>query len=249
MRTKTLAVCAALTAAGAISAMAQTSNVYSLNIVGYANVSAPGGFTFHSNPFDVGTNGANEVIPNGTGTWDGNEIHEWTGVGFRVSVFDSSTDDTTTGFTDRVGNPVAVPILGSNKGYLFNNLGSSNVITYVGNVRGPATNTFSYPGSTQPVAVGSSLPLAGNPFQLGFDNSAGALDAVEIETLLRAPNGNAAGFLVSVFDSSTDDTTTGFTDRPGNQVPAPIISIGQGFFLHNPNGTPAVWTQILTNSP
>jgi len=251
MRTKTLLGLAAL-AAGAVTAMAQ-SNVYSLNIVGYCNVPLPSGFTFQSNPLDNGNNAAGTVIPNPTGQWDGLEIHEWTGASFNVSVFDSSTDDTTTGFMNRNGTaPVPAPILSSGKGYLLNNPGVSNNITYVGNVRGPGTNTLTFPGRTAPYAVGSTLPIAGNPFQIGFSNPApaGPLDGVLIEKLTTTPSGAASGFFVSVFDSSTDDTTTGFMDRNGTApVPAPIISIGQGFFLANPNASPVTWTQILTNSP
>jgi hypothetical protein len=260
MRTKTLLALAVL-AAGVATSMAQ-SNVYSLNIVGYANVPVPVGFTFHSNPFDNGNNGANVVIPNpnpgggGLGPWDGAEIHEWVNVGFKVSVFDSLTDDTTTGFTDRNGSPVPIPVLSSGKGYLMNNPGTSNNITYIGNVRGPGTNTLTYPGSSKPYAVGSTLPLAGTPFQLGFTNGPpdgvtglGPLDGVEIQTLVRAPNGQGAGYLVRVFDSLTDDTTTGFTDRNGSPQPAPQIAIGQGFFLNNPNSGTVTWKQVLTNSP
>jgi len=239
---------AAITAAGLATSLAQ-SNVYSLNIVGYANTPVPSGFTFHSNPFNRGTNGANQIFDNSAGAWDNVEIHEFIGVGFKVSVFDSSTDDTTTGFVDRNFNPVPVPILGSGKGYLLNNPNPSNNIVYLGDVRGPGTNTMSFPGSPLPVAVGSTLPLAGTPAQLGFDNSSGQLDNVELEFLIRAANGNAAGYRVVVFDSSTDDTTTGFVDRNFNPVPTPQITVAQGFFIHNPNAAPAVWTQVLTNSP
>src|SRR5947207_10303632 len=50
MRTKTLLLTAALAAAGAASAMAQ--NVYSVNAVGYANVSVPSGFSMIACPFE-----------------------------------------------------------------------------------------------------------------------------------------------------------------------------------------------------
>src|SRR5258706_2955810 len=165
MRTKTLLSLAVLTA-GVATSMAQ-SNVYSLNIVGYVNASVPSGFTYHSNPLDNGTNGASQVFDNSAGAWDNTEVHEWVNTGFKVSVFDSSTADTTTGFVDRNFNPVPVPILGSGKGYLINNPGASNNITYVGTVRGPGTNTMSFPGSTLPVAVGSTLPDSGSPAQIG----------------------------------------------------------------------------------
>jgi len=103
--------------------------------------------------------------------------------------------------------------------------------------------------------VGSTLPIAGTPFQIGFSNpnpgggGLGPIDGAEIQTLLRAPNGQGAGYIVRVFDSLTDDTTTGFTDRNGNPQPAPQIALGQGFFLNNPNASAVVWTQVLTNSP
>jgi hypothetical protein len=240
-------------AAGVATSMAQ--NVYSLNIVGYANVPTPVGFTFQTNPFDTGTNGALQVIPNpGDGinptALDGSEIHEWIGTGFKVSVFDSLTDDTSTGFTTRAGAATPAPVLSSAKGYLFNNAqATSNNITYVGTVR-TGTNTVTFPVSGLPVATGSPIPYAGNPAALGFTNTGDginptALDGCEIETLVRAPNGNAQGFLVRVFDSLTDDTTTGFTDRGGSPQPAPQLAVGQGFFFNNTSASPVTWTQVL----
>jgi hypothetical protein len=263
MRTKTLLGLAVL-AAGAATSMAQ-SNVYSLNIVGYANVPAPSGFTFQSNPMDNGNNSATVVIPNpGDGvnptTRDGSSIQEWTGTGFKISVFDSLTDDTTTGFTDPNGNPVAAPVLTSGKGYLYQNGAASNNITYIGNVRGPGTNVLSLPPRVPPYAVGSMLPLAGpvrsalgfnnvNPDPSGTSGQFGPLDGCSIQTLKTTPSGLAAGYKVSVFDSLTDDTTTGFTDPNGNAVPEPTFAIGAGFFFVNNSTATFNWTQILTNSP
>jgi len=260
MRTKVLLGLAAL-AAGAVTSMAQ-SNVYSLNIVGYCNVPTPAGYTFQSNPMDNGNNSAVTVIPNpnpgggGLGPWDGSAIQEWTGTGFKVSLFDSLTDDTTTGFTDPNGNAVPAPVLTSGKGYLINNGGASNVITYVGNVRGPGTNTLSLPVRVTPYAVGSMLPLSGGVSAgLGFKNpnpggsGLGPLDGCAIQTLKVTPAGLAAGYKVALFDSLTDDTTTGFTDSNGNPVPEPTIGIGGGFFFVNNSPSTYTWTQILTNSP
>jgi len=50
MRTKTLLLTAALAAAGAASSMA--ADVYSVNAVGYANISIPGGFSLIACPFE-----------------------------------------------------------------------------------------------------------------------------------------------------------------------------------------------------
>jgi len=264
MRTKTL-LCMAAMAAGVATSMAQ-SNVYSLNIVGYANVPNPNGFTFQSNPFDTGTNSATQVIPNaGDGvnptSLDGSAIQEWTGTGFKISLFDSLTDDTTTGFTSAIGNPVPAPILGSGKGYLINNAsGSSNNITYVGTVR-TGTNTIVYPVAATPYAVGSPLPLAGgvssvlgfanvNPDPSGNSGQFGPLDGCSIQTLKVSPSGQAAGYKVSLFDSLTDDTTTGFTDAIGNPVVQPSIAVGGGFFFVNSSPAGAyTWKQVLNVAP
>lgn len=246
MRTKIL-LCAAAFAASAAISMAQ--NVYSLNIVGYVNVATPVGFTFQSNPLDAGvTNGANEVIPN-TGQWDGCEIHEWTGVGYKVSVFDSATADTTTGFTDRSFNPVPPPVLNSGKGYLFNNtLGTAQTVTYVGQAR-VGTNALSFPASTHVYAVGAPVPVAGGVMTtLGLTNSAGSLDGCEVQTAVRNASGAIVGYQVSVYDSATADTTTGFTDRSFNPVPEPQIAVGQGFFFNNATAATVTWTQVLNNN-
>src|SRR5258706_12992421 len=62
MRTKTLLCLAALTAAGVTASMAQSSNVYSLNVVGYCTVVAAGSgaFSMVGNPL----NNANNNITN-----------------------------------------------------------------------------------------------------------------------------------------------------------------------------------------
>jgi hypothetical protein len=273
MRTKVLLGLAAL-AAGAVTSMAQ-SNVYSLNIVGYCNVPAKGGYAFMSNPLDNGNNSATTLFPNpnpdpsGTsgqlGPWDGSSLQEWTGSGFKVSVFDSLTPDTTTGFTDVSGTTaVPAPVFPAGKGFLLNNQGgyatNGNQVTFVGNAR-MGTNTMNLAAATTPYALGSMLPLSGNvTTAIGFNNpnpdpsgtsgQLGPLDGCSIQTLRTTPSGQAAGYDVSVFDSLTDDTTTGFTDVAGiNAKPIPQIAIGQGFFLAKASSGTFAWTQILTNAP
>lgn len=61
MRTKTLLLAAALVAVGLTSATAQT--VYSVNAVGYVNLSLPQGFSLISNPLNGTNNNLNTVIP------------------------------------------------------------------------------------------------------------------------------------------------------------------------------------------
>ena len=67
MRTKTLLLTAALTAAGALTSMAQ---VYSVNIVGYINLSIPRGFSMIANQLNATPDNTLETLmptmPEGT---------------------------------------------------------------------------------------------------------------------------------------------------------------------------------------
>src|SRR5438477_12739115 len=62
MRTKTLLLTAALTAAGALISMAQ---VYSVNIVGYINLSVPKGYSMIANQLNASPdNKLSTIMPN-----------------------------------------------------------------------------------------------------------------------------------------------------------------------------------------
>jgi len=184
MRTKTL-LCAAALAAGVATSMAQ-SNVYSLNIVGYANVPNPGGYTFQTAPFSNGaTNGANEILPANTGQYDGDALLLWQGTGYATYPLDSTSP---TGFSDpNTAAPIPAPILTGGLGYLYQNgVGVSNTLTYVGTVR-TGTNVVHIP--TQPFnALGSPIPFAGDvQTNLNLVNTAGRFDGDDLQILVRAP--------------------------------------------------------------
>ena len=233
------------------------AQVYSLNIVGYCNVPVTTGYNYLSNPLDNGNNDANTLFPNvdptqtASGPWDGSSIQEWNGVKWVVSQFDSLTDDTTTGFTDPSANPVPAPILSSGKGFLLVRAGTSNLVTFVGQVR-TGTNIMALPVSAHHYSLGSMLPYAGGiSSTLGMLNpnptqATGPLDGCSIQILKVSATGQALGYSVAQFDSLTDDTTTGFTDPSANAIPEPQIKIGQGFIFDqgSPLGT-YNWTQIL----
>ena len=256
MRTKIL--CAAALAAGALTTMAQ---VYSANIVGYVNVPVGQGYTFLANPLDASPdNGANNVMPNPdptqdySGPYDNSTIQEWTGTGWTISLFDSVTTDTTTGFMDNSATTVVpAPVLSSGKGFLFNNQGTATSVTFVGQVR-TGTNTTVFPQRNVPYAVGSMLPVSGGvSTSLGFSNPdptqdySGPLDNDVVELLKVNASGQAAGYDVYLFDSVTTDTTTGFMDNSASVVrPEPQIPMAGGFFFANNNGVGTYnWSQIL----
>jgi hypothetical protein len=243
MRTKTL-LCMAALAAGVATSMAQ--NVYSLNIVGYANVQCDSGFHAYSTPFIVGvSNGANEIFAM-DGSNNDSLIQEWTGTGYNVTAFTDNTAVSTTGFCNNLGDTQKpVPILGGGKGWLFVNAHASNNIVFVGTVR---TGTNSVPlAGPHFQALGSPLPYAGSITSLGFTNVGGSLNDCQFLRLKTATptGGGAAGYDVTVWSDNTAVSTTGFVNNLGDtQKPEPQVAIGQGFlYLHAV--APANWVQIL----
>jgi hypothetical protein len=228
MRTKALLSVAAI-AASAISAMAQ-SNVYSLNIVGYATVSVPSGFSLMANPLQAGaTNGANEIMP----ILDGELILTWTGTKFSQTGYDS-------GFGGWVGadgqTPSVPPSLPPGTGFFFFNPATTATnITFVGQVvPGPSsTNSLSLaPGFN---LIGSPLPATVNQIT-NPPVSLPVLDGMLILTW------NGKGYAQTGFDSGFG----GWVGADG-QTPsaAPPYAIGQGFFFFNPQTTAAKWNQSL----
>src|SRR5262245_22309005 len=151
MRTKAL-LAAALLAAGVATSMAQSSNVYSLNIVGYVNVSAPAGNTILANPLDKdGTNSANKIFTYGANVLpDGTIISTWTGYSYDSTTYDASLGIDPGNWYDSNLNAKAPPLLPPGKGF-FINLPTAYTNTFTGNtIPGPAsTNTVSVPAGNQ----------------------------------------------------------------------------------------------------
>jgi len=177
MRTKTLAVCAALTAASALSAMAQSSNVYSLNIVGYANIPITPGNNFYANPFDNNGNNATNIFSlsplddnysQPAGTMNSFYVLTWNGSGFNQVYYenDFTANNVGAGYagwaTDaNPSAPAAPPVLSPGKGFIINNIGNLTTNTFVGNVLPSPGGTNSLPIGAGNSLIGSPLPVAG----------------------------------------------------------------------------------------
>ena len=143
MRTKTLLLTAALSAAGIATSMAQ---VYSANAVGYVNVTFSTGFTMAANPFVTGDNtigGLFASVPDGT------QIHLFTpGSGFTPYTYDAGLG----GWDD----PSAVIEFGG--GFFLNNINAPFAHTYVGEVAQGSLSTPIPPGYS---VKSSKVPQAG----------------------------------------------------------------------------------------
>jgi len=278
MRTKTLAVCAAVLAAGALSSMAQ-SNVYSLNIVGYANVRISPGNGFYANPFNhSGNNSASNIFTlaplDDGGANPNNQMNSFyvltfTGAGFDSTYYenDFTANNVGAGYSGWASdaNPSAPknpPILNPGTGFIINNLGPNYTNTFVGDVvpSPGVSNVFTIgPGNH---LIGSVLPVAGN--QTGLTSPLPA-PLAPLDDGGANPNNNFNSFYIitwngagfnSVYyenDFTVNNVGAGYagwaTDaNPSAPANPPSIPIGTGYYINN-LGPTSPWIQYYTNAP
>jgi len=157
MRTKSLILAAALGVAGALSGSAQSTNVYSVNAVGYVQVTVPAGaFLLVANPLNQGTNILDYLLPdapiNTTKVFDYDPIS----AGFLI-------------YTKRLAGwgAGAAVLFPPGKGFFVQNTATTNItLTFVGEVpQGTSTINFA-PGFN---LISAQFPLAGKvETDLGF---------------------------------------------------------------------------------
>jgi len=213
-------------------------NVYSLNIVGYATVSAPAGYSILANPLSGGqTNGANEILPPITGM----AVLTWNGAGFDYASYQPAFNPPPgTGWVDVNLAPANPPSLPPGKGFFFQNPASTPTnITFVGQVvPGPSsTNTLALaPGYSM---VGSPLPAAVTDITTSPVN----LPKVPSEAVL---TWNGSGYTTATYNPAFNPPPgSGWVDANLAPIAAPSYSIGEGFFFQNPNNTAINWVQSL----
>lgn len=236
MKFKTLLIAAAALAAGIMVSKAQ---VYSQNVVGYANVPTLSGATYAmAVPFSVGvSNGANEVWPFTPGNPtlpDGSELMIWNGAGFTIFFSDSGS---TSGWDDGNQNPTnASPILPVGKGFFLIpagnttntfvgavavNVGTSNVTTLASGATVLVSPAVPYGGS---VTNGNPTTGAGGPNLWNNNTTANQLpDGSELEVW------TGSGLTLWFSDSGAPAYWDDGNQNPTNQ--APVINVGQSFFL------------------
>lgn len=150
MKTKTSILTALVALASGAGAMAQ---VYSQNVVGYANVTVPAtSFKLIANPLDTSSNTLGELLPAGS-VPDGTQFYKFTGSGWVGYTYD---DLDAAWLPD--GNVTLNPGEG---GFIRNNSGAPFTMTFVGEVmQGTLTN---------PLPVGYSVRGSMVPQEAGVD--------------------------------------------------------------------------------
>lgn len=137
MRTKTLLLTAALSVATVATSMA---DVFSVNVVGYVNVTLTNGFTLVANPLTGATNTVAALFPNPP---DQLTIYKFTGGGYAINAFEFGA----------WANPTQTFLPG--EGFFVNNPGATYTNTFVGEV--------SQGNLTNPVPSGFSLTASQVP--------------------------------------------------------------------------------------
>jgi hypothetical protein len=230
MRTKVL-LCGAALAASLASSVAQ--NVYSLNVVGYVNVTLPAGqFYAVANPLDAtvgGTVAGGNDITNIFSLAAGN-----IGLNSSIATFNSVANDydTAIGWNGKSGTWNGNFTMAPGKGALYFNGGTANtVVTFVGQVQ-----QGSYTVATLPAGA---FTLGGSPVPLGGDIS-------QLNTVLGlSPKLNDS---IATFNGTANDwnTAVGWNGKSSTWNSALTINPGQGFLYFNGSTSPNTWVSNFT---
>jgi hypothetical protein len=242
MRTKTVVLSALLGVLGSASLMAQSTNVYSLNAVGYINVTVLPGFNQISCPLIASPdNTVGTVLNNGSGVYNGSAVYFWS-----PATASYSQDSATTNPKFNNGNTNGwvsggTNVLAPGVACFFQNTGLTNItITFVGTVpQGSLTNTLVAGFNLVSTIVPTSGDIVTNPL-----------------TLLTNYNIGDSVYVYSPTTSSYTEYTSG-TGKfagygyDGNWTAAgdPIITnVGQGFWYDN-SGATVTWVENFSVNP
>jgi hypothetical protein len=230
MRTKTLLLTAALAAAGAATSMAQ---VYSVNMVGYINVSLPKGFSLIANQLNATPdNKVTTLIPAPPNNTQAYKFNPGSGTyGTMVYVTGIGWDDGGSGDINMTANP------------------GEGVFIYIDPAEAPSGSAVTFVGEVQltssvPVGTGftivssalpQSLPLDGAPpAGLGFPIADG-------DQIYRFSNASGT----YSFDEYIGGL--GWSGDGGGTPPSP--NVGEAFFVNRTTAAAGSWNRTFTVGP
>lgn len=224
----TLLIAAAALGATVISSQAQ---VYSQNVVGYANVKLVTGYNMVANQFNCGiSNGANEVFPN---IPDSTAIFQWNGFGYTVTYKDFSAPPDQYYMSD-YATPTNAPIILPGQA-CFLQLPFDVTNTFTGSIAalaggGTATNDL----ITGYNMVGSKIPYAGSVTNTSFNFNPPDSTAIF--------SWNGSGYTIVYKDYSAPPDQYYMSDYATPTNP-PALNVGQGVFMQLPGSYK--WVETL----
>jgi len=226
MRTKTLLLVAALSAAGLATSMAQ-SNVYSLNVVGYVNrtLNGNGQYTLLANPLQAATNTLDGIVASVAVPFM--TVQKWNNATVSFSTY-----------TRNAANSNWLPpgsggtSLNPGEGFFVKNPSNDLTLTFVGEVL-QGTLTVDFPAVNN--LVGNKFPDTGLMTSMQFTN---------------VPAGNRVLLWNETLQAyaTYTKTTTSWLPPPGA---GPSLGVAEGFFQQNltNNGIwngPSSWVRNAT---
>jgi hypothetical protein len=218
MRTKTLLLAAALSAAGIAASLAQ-SNVYSVNVVGYVNINLNAGFNLIANPLDLDGTGLNNTVQTvfSNSLPNSSTVYSFSGGAYA----NPAASYTTKGGWVNAGPANAALHPG---GGVFVSVSSPTTVTVVGNV---LQGTLAQPYAAGFSIVSSKVPQAG-------------LLATDLGYV------PAQSDLVYKFDSVAQNypPASSYTTKGGWSPSQPSMGVGEAFFLSSTLG--GTWTRNFT---
>jgi hypothetical protein len=229
MRTKTMLLSALLGALGSVSVMAQT-NVYSLNVVGYINVTMLPGYNILTCPLVASPNNTIATLLNNTnGQYQGAarggaaQVFQFTG-----GVYSASDTSSPGNAPSGWGGGGTITMNPGQAIFFYNPTLTNMTATFVGTVtNGPVTNALA-PGYS---LVGSAVPVSGdivtNPIS-DFTNGASSGRSSD-QIFLYAPG---VGYSVNTY------TPSGW----GGGDPI-LTNVYEGFFFVNAFATTNNWVE------
>jgi hypothetical protein len=218
MRTKTLLLTAALSAAGIATSMAQ---VYSVNAVGYVNAPIAAGFTMVANQFTASSYAISNVIPSAP---LGSTVFAFVNNNYQTSIFDE--------FNALWSDPNLQLPLG--RGFFINNPQAATTLTMVGEV--PQGTLNNNPSSGFSIRS-SIVPQAGTVGALGLVPGLG-----DVIFRFNSANQQYIQYINDEFGGGWGSATPGQTVDPVN---GPAVAVGEAFWYNNVAGT-ATWTRTFT---
>jgi len=223
MRTKTLLLTAALSAAGIATSMAQ---VFSVNAVGYVNKTVPantvggsGKLALISNPLDAGA-GNNTIANLFKGVPDGTQVYKYDGAKFITATFDSLENAF-------LPADAAATVVMPGEGVFVRNTSAQELkITFVGEVpQGQLDNPL-----PKGLSIRSSIvPQQGTAKELGLPGS----DGDQVYQFLP----DVQSYFTSTFDGLENDWLPAL--KP--------LAVGEAFFLRR--GAAGTWSRTFSVNP
>jgi hypothetical protein len=247
MRIKTLLIAAAALAVGVISSEAQ---VYSQNIVGYANVPCNDANYFYmlQCPFNVGvSNGANEIF--GTNLPDTSTVQTWSEPNqtYVTAVYDGSQGNGIYWYLSDGLTPGPAPILLPGQGFFLLPVNGTVTNTFAGAVAVPSggTNIMQLNDANNFYLVGSTIPYSGSVSNVVAGTSQGInLNGLPDTSTVQTWDEPNQSYVTFVYDTSQGNGIFWYQSDGLTPGPSPSVNVGQALFVLPVNGT-YNWTQSL----